>query len=613
MITEEKRRELRKKAMNLPLHPGVYIMHDKSGEIIYIGKAKALKNRVSQYFGSEKNHQEKVRQMVAHVDWFEYILTDSEFEALVLEASLIKQHTPKYNILLKDDKGYHYIKITNEAWPRISQAKQVQDDGARYLGPYVSSWATKESVDEALKIFALPDCTRRFPQDIGKHRPCLNYYIKQCCAPCLGKISRAEYQGLVEEAIEFVQGGSNASVKKLEQQMQEASENLQFERAARLRDRLQAVKRMADRQKVVANSVPEQDVIALAQGAAAACFQVFRFQNARLYDRESFPMGPVGEPEEAREEFLERYYSIRGKIPPRITLDGPAKDSELLEQWLTEKAGRAVHIVLPQIGEQAKLVEMVRSNAAEQVAQSTGRTGREASALDELGRLLGLQSPPQYIESYDISNLAGEDNVAGMIVYENGRPLKSAYRKFKIRTVEGQDDYASMHEVLTRRFQEYEAHKGEEDGFGHLPDLILLDGGKGQVSAVRPVLEQFGLKIPLFGMVKDSSHRTRAITGDGGEIAINSHRAAFTLVSSIQDEVHRWAIGYHRQSRKKHAFSSTLTQIEGIGERRAKSLLHHFRTIGAIQEATMEELKGAPDMTHPAAEKVYAYFHGDKG
>ncbi len=612
MITEEKRRELRKKAMNLPLHPGVYIMHDKSGEIIYIGKAKALKNRVSQYFGSEKNHQEKVRQMVAHVDWFEYILTDSEFEALVLEASLIKQHTPKYNILLKDDKGYHYIKITNEAWPRISQAKQVQDDGARYLGPYVSSWATKESVDEALKIFALPDCTRRFPQDIGKRRPCLNYYIKQCCAPCLGRISQTEYQGLVEEAIEFVQGGSNASVKKLEQQMREASEKLQFERAARLRDRLQAVKRMADRQKVVANSVPEQDVIALAQGAAAACFQVFRFQDARLYDRESFPMGPVGEPEEARGEFLERYYSIREKIPPRITLDGPAKDSELLEQWLTDKAGRAVHIVLPQIGEQAKLVEMVRSNAAEQVAQSTGRTGREASALDELGRLLGLQSPPQYIESYDISNLAGEDNVAGMVVYENGRPLKSAYRKFKIRTVEGQDDYASMHEVLTRRFQEYEAHKGEEDGFGRLPDLILLDGGKGQVSAVRPVLEQFGLKIPLFGMVKDSSHRTRAITGDGGEIAINSHRAAFTLVSSIQDEVHRWAIGYHRQSRKKHAFSSTLTQIEGIGEKRAKSLLHHFRTIAAIQEATMEELEGAPDMTHPAAEKVYAYFHGEK-
>lgn len=609
MLQEEKRRELRKKAMNLPLHPGVYIMHNKAGEIIYIGKAKALKNRVSQYFGSEKNHEEKVRQMVAHVDWFEYILTDSEFEALVLEASLIKQHTPKYNILLKDDKGYHYIRITREAWPRLSQAKQIADDGATYLGPYVSSWATKESVDEALKIFRLPDCNRRFPQDIGKKRPCLNYYIKQCCAPCLGKISETEYRELVDEAIDFVQGGSAQSVKQLEKKMLEASEKLQFERAARLRDRLQAIRRMADRQKVVANSVEEQDVIALAQGPAAACFQVFRYQDARLCDRESFPMGPVGEPESARREFLELYYSIRSRIPPRVTLDAPAENMDLLEQWLTQKSGHAVHLVVPQKGEQAKLAEMVRSNAAEQVAQTTGRTVRETSALDELGRLLGLKNPPQYIESYDISNLAGEDNVAGMVVFENGRPLKSAYRKFKIKTVAGQDDYGSMHEVLTRRFQEYVQHQDEGEGFGRLPDLILLDGGKGQVSAVRPVLEQFDLQIPLFGMVKDNSHRTRAITGDGGEIAINSHRAAFTLVSGIQDEVHRWAIGYHRQSRKKHAFASSLTQIEGIGEKRAKALLHHFRTVAAIQDATLEELAAAPDMTRPAAQKVYEHFH----
>ncbi|MDD3262138.1 MAG: excinuclease ABC subunit UvrC [Oscillospiraceae bacterium] len=612
MIDEVKRRELRSRAMKLPLHPGVYLMHDKSGQIIYIGKAKALKNRVSQYFGSEKNHEEKVRQMVAHVDWFEYILTDSEFEALVLEASLIKQHQPKYNILLKDDKGYHYIKITNEAWPRMSQAKQVLDDGATYLGPYVSSWATKESVDEALKIFRLPDCTRRFPQDIGKRRPCLNFYIKQCCAPCLGKITQQQYRELVAEAVDFVQGGRASSVKQLEQKMKEASDSLQFERAARIRDRLLAIRRMAARQKVVAASVPEQDVIALAQGPAAACFQVFRFQEARLYDRESFPMGSVGSPENARHEFIERYYQIREHIPPRVTLDGPAESTDLLERWLTEKAGRAVHITVPQKGGQAQLVEMVRSNAAEQVAQTTGRTGRETSALDELGRLLGLSAPPTYIESYDISNLAGQDNVAGMVVFENGRPLKSAYRKFKIKTVEGQDDYASMNEVLTRRFQEYEVHKEENEGFGRLPDLILLDGGKGQVSAVEPVLRHFGLTIPLFGMVKDNSHRTRAITGGGGEIAINSHRAAFTLVSSIQDEVHRWAIGYHRQSRKKHAFASSLTRIEGIGDKRAKALLHHFGTITAIREATLEELAGAPDMTRPAAEKVYAFFQDEK-
>ncbi|QKN24735.1 excinuclease ABC subunit UvrC [Caproicibacterium lactatifermentans] len=598
--------------MNLPLHPGVYIMHDHSGQIIYIGKAKALKNRVSQYFGSEKNHAEKVRQMVAHVDWFEYILTDSEFEALVLEASLIKQHQPKYNILLKDDKGYHYIRVTKEAWPRVSQVQQKMDDGAVYLGPYVSSWATRQSVDEALKIFRLPSCTRRFPQDIGRRRPCLNYYIKQCCAPCLGKISQEEYGELVREAVDFLRGGSASSVHQLEQKMREASEHLQFERAARLRDRLLAIRRMAGRQKVVAVSVPEQDVIALAQGADAACFQVFRFQDARLCDRESFPMGQVGEPESARGAFLEQYYTIRDRIPPRVTLDGPAENTDLLERWLSEKVGRAVHITVPQKGEQAHLAEMVRSNAAEQVAQTTGRTGRETSALDELGRLLGLSHPPQYIESYDISNLAGEDNVAGMVVFANGRPLRSAYRRFRIKTVEGQDDYASMREVLFRRFQEYEAHKEEDEGFGHLPDLILLDGGKGQISAVQPVLEHFGLQVPLFGMVKDNSHRTRAITGSGGEVAINSHRAAFTLVSSIQDEVHRWAISYHRQSRKKHTFSSSLTQIEGIGDRRAKALLHHFRTVSAIREATLEELAGAPCMNRPAAEKVYAYFRQEE-
>ncbi|WP_236849715.1 excinuclease ABC subunit UvrC [Caproicibacterium lactatifermentans] len=612
MLSEEKRRELRRRAMNLPLHPGVYIMHDHSGQIIYIGKAKALKNRVSQYFGSEKNHAEKVRQMVAHVDWFEYILTDSEFEALVLEASLIKQHQPKYNILLKDDKGYHYIRVTKEAWPRVSQVQQKMDDGAVYLGPYVSSWATRQSVDEALKIFRLPSCTRRFPQDIGRRRPCLNYYIKQCCAPCLGKISQEEYGELVREAVDFLRGGSASSVHQLEQKMREASEHLQFERAARLRDRLLAIRRMAGRQKVVAVSVPEQDVIALAQGADAACFQVFRFQDARLCDRESFPMGQVGEPESARGAFLEQYYTIRDRIPPRVTLDGPAENTDLLERWLSEKVGRAVHITVPQKGEQAHLAEMVRSNAAEQVAQTTGRTGRETSALDELGRLLGLSHPPQYIESYDISNLAGEDNVAGMVVFANGRPLRSAYRRFRIKTVEGQDDYASMREVLFRRFQEYEAHKEEDEGFGHLPDLILLDGGKGQISAVQPVLEHFGLQVPLFGMVKDNSHRTRAITGSGGEVAINSHRAAFTLVSSIQDEVHRWAISYHRQSRKKHTFSSSLTQIEGIGDRRAKALLHHFRTVSAIREATLEELAGAPCMNRPAAEKVYAYFRQEE-
>ena len=607
-------RELRERAMRLPLHPGVYIMHDKTGKIIYIGKAKALKNRVSQYFGSERNHDAKVRRMVSCVEYFEYILTDSEFEALILECSLIKQHSPKYNILLKDDKGYDYIRVTRGPWPRISEAKQILDDGAEYIGPFISSWAVKESVDEALKIFRLPSCSRRFPQDIGKGRPCLNFYIKQCCAPCRGRISEEEYAESVAEALDFLRGGSAQSVRELTKKMNEAAENLQFERAARIRDRLAAIRKMGERQKVVASRVQEQDVIALTQGTDRNCFEVFRFQNGKLSDRETFLMGEIGDPKAARSEFIERYYSMRGRIPPRVTLDGPTEGMELLGRFLTEKAGRKVTVSVPKKGEQAKLVEMCRSNSAEQLAQATGRTGRETSALDELARLLGLGQPPAYIEAYDISNLAGGENVAGMVVFENGRPLRSAYRKFKIRSVEGQDDYASMREVIGRRIQEYlKREKDGEEGFERLPDLILLDGGKGHVAAVRPVLEAAGLDVPLFGMVKDDKHRTRAIAKNGGEIAINSSRSAFTLVSSIQDEVHRFAIGYHRQMRKKTSLSTSLTSIEGVGPVRAKALLRHFRTVAAVRNADLEELAGAPSMTRPAAEKIYDYFHPAAG
>ncbi len=598
--------------MSLPLHPGVYIMHDRAGKIIYIGKAKALKNRVSQYFGSERNHDEKVRQMVAHVEWFEYILTDSEFEALVLECSLIKQHAPKYNILLKDDKGYSYIRVTRGPWARISEAKQAADDGAEYIGPYVSGWTVRQSVDEALRIFRLPTCSRRFPQDIGKGRPCLNYYIKRCCAPCRGKMTEGEYAESVQEALEFLRGGSAESLRTLEKKMGEAAEKLEFERAARIRDRIAAIRRMGERQKVVASSVAEQDVVAFTQGGGRSCFEVFRFTAGRLSDRETFLMGETGDPKAARGEFLERYYSMRGRIPPRVSLDGPAEGEELLARWLSEKAGRKVQIVLPQKGEQARLVEMCRSNAAEQLAQTIGRTGREASALDELARLLGLSEPPAYIEAYDISNLAGGENVAGMVVFENGRPFRQAYRRFRIKTVEGQDDYASMREVVSRRLAEYGKQKDTGAGFGRLPDLILLDGGKGHVSAVQPVLDAAGLKIPLFGMVKDDRHRTRAIAKNGGEIAIHSNRSAFTLVSSIQNEVHRFAIGYHRQMRKKTTISSALTSIEGIGPVRARTLLRHFRTISAIRQADLAELTAAPAMNEAAARKVYESFHPEE-
>ena len=615
MDAMEKKRELRRKAMKLPLSPGVYLMHDKSGEIIYIGKAKALKNRVSQYFGSEKNHDNKVRRMVANVDWFEYIVTDSEFEALVLESSLIKQNQPKYNILLKDDKGYSYVRVSPGPWPRVTEVKKVEDDGAKYIGPYMSSWSIKQTIDSARKIFKLPDCSRKFPQDFGKGRPCLNYYIKQCCAPCRGKITEEEYNEAFQEALDFIKGGSATSVKTLTEKMEQAAENLEFELAARLRDRINAIASMKARQKVVASKVEEQDVFALAQGETHTAFEVFRFTGNKLSDRESFLTEGLEPDPEARSEFLRQYYAIRDRVPPLIVLDGEIEDEELLTRWLSERRGKSVKLLIPQRGDQAQLVQMCRQNAAENIARQAGTSGRDASALDELRRLLGLEKVPAYIESYDISNLAGGENVAGMVVFENGRPLKSAYRKFKIKTVTGQDDYGSMREVIRRRLEEYKAcqRKGEEDGFGRLPDLILLDGGKGHVAAVQPILEEEGFQIPLFGMVKDDKHRTRAIALSGGEIAISSHRRAFTLVSSIQDEVHRFAIGYHRQQRKKTAVSSTLTSIEGIGETRAKALLKHFKTVTAISEADLAELEGAPGMTKPAARRVWDHFHPPVG
>ncbi len=617
MEPTEKKKELRKKAMQLPLSPGVYIMHDKTGEIIYIGKAKALKNRVSQYFGSDRNHEEKVRRMVQNVDWFEYIITDSEFEALILESSLIKQNQPKYNILLKDDKGYSYIRVSGGPWPRLTEVKKVEEDGAKYIGPYLSSWSIKQTIDSARKIFRLPDCNRKFPQDFGKGRPCLNYYIQQCCAPCRGRMSEEDYNEAFQQALDFIKGGSSTSVKALTARMEEAAENMEFELAARLRDRIGAINKMKERQKVVASRVEEQDVFALAQGDTHTAFEVFRFTGGKLSDRESFLTEGCQPDPEARSEFLRQYYSIRDRVPPVIALDGDTEDQELLERWLTEKRGRAVHITVPQRGDQHQLVQMCHTNAAESLAQQTGSTGRDASALDELRRLLGLEKAPAYIESYDISNLQGGENVAGMVVFENGRPLKAAYRKFKIKTVEGQDDYGSMREVIRRRFEEYKACQAQGDaiGFGRLPDLILLDGGKGHVAAVQPVLDQMGLQVPLFGMVKDDKHRTRAIALTGGEIAISSTRRAFTLVSSIQDEVHRFAIGYHRQQRKKAAISSTLTSIEGIGQARAKALLKHFKTVTAISEADLKELEEAPGMTKPAARRVFDFFHesGESG
>lgn len=603
--------ELRKKAMALPLLPGVYIMHGKDGDIIYIGKAKALKNRVSQYFGSQNNHPEKVRRMVDNVDDFEYIITDSEFEALILECSLIKQHTPKYNILLKDDKGYSYIRVGEGDWGKLSYVLQKADDGATYIGPYKSSYYVKSAVEEANKIFMLPTCNRQFPRDFRKGRPCLNYHIRQCMAPCTGRVKLKDYRESLEQALDFLKGGSSNSVKQLTAQMEEAAENLEFERAARIRDKIAAVKRMGDKQKVVLSKVLDEDVIASFSNDGKTCFQVFRFEGGRLFDRESF-IFDSGDSESDTEEFLISYYTLRTEIPKNIALHSGFDGMEDVQRWLSEKRGSKVNLTVPQRGEQAQLCAMCRSNAAEALAQQKGATAREYNVLEELRQTLGLEKLPEYIECYDISNLAGTENVAGMVVYKNGKPLKSAYKKFKIKGFEGQDDYASMAETLQRRFEEYYNAEKADEGFGKLPDLILLDGGSGQVSAVREVFEKMDIDVPLFGLVKDDKHRTRAVTGEGGEIALNSKRQLFAFLSKMQDEVHRFAIGYHHTRRKNAVFRSSLTQIEGVGEVRAKALLKYFRTIDNISKADLEELEAAPKMTRDSALAVYRYFRSEK-
>ena len=587
-----KMKELRAKAMALPLQPGVYIMKNAQGEIIYIGKAKKLKNRVSQYFGSQNNHTEKVRRMVDNVDDFEYIITDSEFECLILECSLIKQHTPKYNILLKDDKGYSYIRVTNEEWRRLSYVLQKADDGARYIGPYKSSFYVKSSVDEANKIFGLPTCNRRFPEDFGRFRPCLNFHIKQCCAPCTGRVKLKDYNERVENALEFLSGDSSKMMKELQERMTAAAEALDFEKAARYRDQIASMKKLRDKQKVVNINIDELDVIAVAREGSRGSVNVLRFSDSRLYDTENFIINDVDDEVDFRSQFILRYYTLRSEIPAHIALDGEIEDLENTELWLTDKKGKRVYINIPQRGVQKNLVDMCQKNAYEALGQLKGVTGKQLSVLDELKNLLGLDRLPEYIESYDISNLAGADNVAGMVVFENARPLKSAYRKFKIKSFSGQDDFGSMAEVLTRRLDEYKKaqEEGVETGFGRLPDLILLDGGKGQVSAVLPVVAASGLNIPVFGMVKDDHHRTRAIVSDTGEIAIRPNRAVFTFVTNIQDEVHRYAITFNRSQRKR-VLGSSLEEIPGIGKKRAKELMRFFRTIKKISTASVEELE----------------------
>ena len=545
--------------------------------------------------------------MVENVDDFDYILVDTEFEALVLECSLIKQHMPKYNILLKDDKGYNYIKITKGEFPRISECKRMDDDGATYVGPYISGFSVKQAVEETLKIFKLPRCSKQFPRDYGKSRQCLNGFMGLCSAPCAARITREEYVNNVKDAVSFLKGGSQATVREMTQQMNELSENLQFEEAAKLRDRIKAIRHLDEKQKVVSINVPEEDVFALVNGKKKACFEVIRFENGRLTDSEFWLIDSVDDLSSARFDLIEQYYSMRSRVPSRIAVDGDIEDEALLQQFLESKRGKKTEFIHPQKGEHLSIVKLCIQNANEHLAQSEGRLGREFAALEELAALLGLPKPPEYIESYDISHTFGADNVAGMVVFHNGRPMKSAYKRFSIKGFDGQNDVGSMNEVLTRRFNHY---YNDEEGstFKILPDLILLDGGQPQVNAVLPVVERMGINVPVFGMVKDNKHRTRAIAFGGGEIEINSHRSAFTLVSDIQEEVHRFAITYHHKKHRKSTLSSSLLSIEGIGENKAKALMKHFKTISKIKESSVEELMECPLINSKNAENIYNFY-----
>ena len=579
--------ELRHKALLLPLEPGCYLMKDRSGEIIYVGKAKALKNRVVSYFRENSSHNEKTKKMVSCVNDFDFIVTGSEFEALVLECSLIKHYRPKYNILLMDDKGYHYIHVTDEPYPRIEAVLQKPQDNGLLIGPYMSAYVVRETAEQVNQVFMLPTCGRKFPQDFRKARPCLNFHIKRCMWLCQGKVSREAYQKIIDEAVNYIRSGNVASVEELENQMYAASDALDFERAARLRDQISAIRKITERQTVILGEDRQMDAWGFAQNGTLVSCVLLKIREGRIADKENFTFDGEGNVPEVREEFIYRYYTGRKDIPKAVVLDAPAEDMEMFREFLALQCGHAVETVVPQRGERKKLSDMAVNNAGEQLAHKIRRTGREIAALEELQKLLGLAATPVYIEAYDISNWGETGRVGGMIVFENGRPLKKDYKRFAIRDVIGQDDYGSMREVLRRRFTRY---LDGDPAFSRLPDLVLLDGGKGHVNAVQPLLDEMGIDVPLFGMVKDNRHRTRGLTTGEGELALSMMKSAFTLVTNIQDEVHRYAIAYQRILHKKADTASRLKSVKGIGDVKLKKLLSRWPTKPKMKAASAEEL-----------------------
>lgn len=596
----------------LPDKPGVYIMHDKTDTIIYVGKAVSLKNRVRQYFRSSTNHTAKIKMMVSNIAYFEYIITDSELEALVLECNLIKEHRPKYNTMLKDDKTYPFIKVTtHEAFPRVQFTRNLKHKTGKYFGPYTSASSVKDTIELLCKLYKIRTCNRQLPKDTGKERPCLNYHIGQCSAPCQGYVSEEEYRGAVNSVIDFLNGAYTPVLNKLAKQMQEAAEQMQYEEAAKYRDLIESVKQVAQKQKITADDGTDRDVIACASDGTDAVVQIFFIREGKLLGRDHFHMS-VAEGDTKPEiisQFMKQYYGGTPYIPNVIMLQHDIEDSEIIADWLTSIKKRKVSIITPKKGDKEKLVELAYKNAQMVLTKDNEKIKREqqrtTGAMEEIAGWLNLKAIRR-AEAFDISNTNGIESVGSMVVFEDGKPKKNDYRKFKIKTVKGPDDYKSMKEVLTRRFKR--AIEGSA-GFDVYPDLIMMDGGRGQVNIALEVLDELNLKIPVCGMVKDDRHNTRGLYFNNVEIPIDTRSEGFKLITRIQDEAHRFAIEYHRSLRGKAQVNSVLDGIEGIGPARRKALMKHFLDIEKIRQASVDDLMKVDKITQAVAENIYTYFH----
>ena len=619
---------LEEELKKLPDKPGVYIMHDKHDTIIYVGKAKVLKNRVRQYFQSSKNHSAKVVQMVSHIAYFEYIVTDSELEALVLECNLIKEHRPKYNTMLKDDKSYPFIKVTvNEAYPRVLFSRTMKHGTGKFFGPYTSAGAVKETIELLCKLYKVRTCNRRLPKDIGKERPCLNYHIGQCNAPCQGMVSEAEYRKNIESVISFLNGNYSEIINELTDKMMDCSRKLEYEEAARYRDLLNSVKQIAQKQKITADDATDRDVIACAMDAEDAVVQVFFIRQGKLLGREHFHMKVAANDSRSAilSQFMKQYYGGTPYIPNVIMTQEEIDDADVIAEWLGSRKKRKVSIITPKKGDKERMVELAHKNAlmvltkdAEKIKLEEKRT---TGAMKEIAGWLGLKNLRR-AEAYDISNTSGVESVGSMVVYEKGKPKRSDYRKFKIKSVSGPDDYACMREVLTRRFRhgmeeskELEEQEMDQEygSFTKFPDLILMDGGRGQVNIALSVLEELGIDIPVCGMVKDDNHRTRGLYYHNIELPIDTHSEGFKLITRIQDEAHRFAIEYHRSLRSKTQVKSVLDDIPGVGPARRKALMRHFKSLEEIRQASVEELMEIPEMNERTAEEIVTFFASQTG